>query len=81
MNERLARGAARVLELDEEPVRQGDDHRPDTERDGEGEQRAEHRLTPTRPGELYKAGMFSLLAAVQLAWLIAIGYGIFILVH
>lgn len=81
MNERLARGAARVLELDEEPEGQGDDHRPDTEGHGEREQRAEHRLSPARPGELYKAGMFSLLAAVQLAWLAAIGYGVFVLVH
>jgi hypothetical protein len=81
MNQRFARGAARLLELDEEPVRQSEDHRPDSQGDGEREQRAQHRLTPARPGELYKACMFSLLAVVQLAWLAALTYGIFVLVH
>lgn len=81
MNERVARGAARVLELGEEPVRESGHRRPDAEGEAERKERAEQRLAPARPGELYKAGMFSLLATVQLAWLAAIAYGIFVLVH
>ena len=81
MNERVARSAARVAELDQDPVREGDDPSPDAEGDAERKQRADHRPSPARPGELYRATMFSLLAAVQLAWLAAIAYGIFILVH
>ena len=81
MNERLARSAARVLELDEEPVRESEDRQPDADGDAQRKQGAQHRLTPARPGELYKAGMYSLLAVVQLACFEAIGYGIFELVH
>jgi hypothetical protein len=81
MNQRFARGAARLLELDEEPVRQSEDHRPDAQGDRQREQGAQHRLTPARPGGLYKACMFSLLAGVQLAWLAVLSYGVFVLVH
>jgi hypothetical protein len=81
MNERIARGAARVAELDDQPVDEAEDRRPHAERDAESKQRPQHGLAPARPGELYKAGMFSLLAAVQLAWLAAIAYGIFLVLH
>jgi hypothetical protein len=81
MNERLARSAARVLELDEEPVREDEDGHPERQRKGEHAQRAQHRLSPARPGELYKVCMFSLLAVAQLAWLAAIAYGIFVVAN
>jgi hypothetical protein len=81
MNEQIARRAGRPAELDRELVRQTEDRGPHAEGDAEGKDRTQGRISLSRPRELYKAGMFSLLAAVQLAWLAAIVYGIVILMH
>jgi hypothetical protein len=80
MQEQIARGAARVAEL-EELVHQADNRRPHADGNAESKQNPRDGLPSARPGELYKAGIFSLLATVQVAWLVAIAYGILILVR
>jgi hypothetical protein len=81
MSDEIAVGAAPFADLEEELVREAGNRRPDGERHTERKERTHDRAPSARPGELYKAGMFGLLAAVQLAWFAAIGYVIFAVVR